>query len=459
MGPLQRSLRAPAPARAAAGMMLLAAAPAAAQSGLGAVVCVGSELATPRTPDADRRFGWEGMAVVYRSDVAVAYRVGVPFDDRRQVEQALLAELGDHAETSCVWSNPGDRHVAVVSYTAAIQFDPTSDPDVSGFRRLAVGYGSSAEVAETNATTGNAEFATSSDGTGYEVFVREDWDTGEGARASGALAPPPESVLQVFEVFRDCAFCPQMVVVPAGTFTMGSPESEEFRGEAEGPQRSVTIGAPFAAGVYEVTFAEWDACVRLGGCGYTPADRRWGRERRPVINVSWQDAQAYVSWLSGLTGHRYRLLSEAEWEYVARAGTVTSRYWGDDPSDLCRYANGAGGAFSGLRFTRSRRRLAEAPCSDEHGGTAPVGAYVPNGFGLYDVLGNVSEWVQDCWYDSYSGAPTDGRARESRNCDHRVLRGGSWDIGPWFLRSANRFRNSPANRDMYYGFRVARTLP
>ena len=181
-----------------------------------------------------------------------------------------------------------------------------------------------------------------------------------------------------------------MVVVPPGTFTMGSPESEEFRDAAEGPRHAVTIRAPFAVGVYEVTFAEWDACVRMGGCRYTPADRR-------------------------------------------RPGR--------------------------LRFRGLSGFAADGPCSEDYGTTAPVGSFAPNAFGLYDVLGNVSEWTQDCWNDSYAGAPADGSAWEFGDCDRRVLRGGSWFINAWFLRSANRSRNVPDTRDRYYGFRVARTLP
>ena len=473
----RRTLVAVTAAHAAAGLVLLAGSflagslPAAAQSASqsaaspsapGAAVCVGSELSTPRTPDPDRRFGWEGITVVYRSDVALAYRVGVPLEDRQGVERALRSELGDHADSSCAWSNRGDRHVVIVSYTSAIRLAPTSDPDGSAYRRFAVGFGASAEAAETNATTGNDHFARYYDGRGYEVVARESWGSAEDGAASGPADRPREEMLEVFETFRDCAFCPEMVVVPPGTFTMGSPESEEFRGAGEGPQHSATIGAPFAVGVYEVTFAEWDACVQMGGCRYTPADRHWGRERRPVLYVSWEDAQAYVSWLSGLTGQPYRLLSEAEWEYVARAGTATARYWGEDVSELCRYANGAGGgprarSFRGLRFSRGSG--SEPPCNDGYGGTAPVGSFAPNAFGLYDVLGNVSEWTQDCWNDSHSGAPADGSARESGDCDRRVLRGGSWFIGAWFLRSANRSRGLPDSRDMYYGFRLARTLP
>ena len=244
--------------------------------------------------------------------------------------------------------------------------------------------------------------------------------------------------------FSDCDVCPRMVVVPAGTFTMGSPASEEGRRDDEGPQHSVTIPAPLAVGVYEVTFAEWDACVRAGGCGgYAPGDDGLGRGSRPVIRVSWDDAQAYVSWLSQQTSARYRLLSEPEWEYVARAGSRTARYWGESESGQCRYANGDDDDVS---------------CSDGYEYTAPVGSFAPNAFGLYDVLGNVYEWTQDCWNGSYAGAPADGSAWQSGDCGRRVLRGGSWALFPGILRSALRYRDATVIRGIYFGFRVARTL-
>ncbi|WP_420463599.1 formylglycine-generating enzyme family protein [Candidatus Palauibacter sp.] len=261
-------------------------------------------------------------------------------------------------------------------------------------------------------------------------------------------APPPAQPTSPRhapgDVFSDCSGCPQMVVVPAGTFRMGSPASEEGRYDDEGPQHSVTIPAPFAVGVYEVTFAEWDACVRTGGCGgYAPADEGWGRGNRPVMNVSWDNAQTYVSWLSQQTGQRYRLLSEAEWEYVARAGSRTARYWGASESGQCRYANGDDDYVS---------------CTDGHAYTAPVGSFAPNVFGLYDVLGNVWEWTQDCSNGSYAGAPTDGSAWQSGECGGRVLRGGSWIITPRFLRSAYRNGLTTGLRNYLNGFRVARTL-
>ena len=235
--------------------------------------------------------------------------------------------------------------------------------------------------------------------------------------------------------FRDCAECPQMVVIPAGSFMMGSPESEEGRYDGEGPAHRVEIGEPLAVGVYEVTFEEWDACVAAGGCGgYRPGDRGWGRGKRPVINVSWEDADSYVRWLSRKTGEEYRLLSEAEWEYAARAGTRTRYSFGD-------------------AITES-----DANYGGNIGKTQPAGSYRANGYGLYDMHGNVYEWVEDCWNGSYRGAPTDGKAWKSGDCSRRVLRGGSWNFNPRNLRSANRNWFVTGIRSSNFGFRVARTL-
>lgn len=289
---------------------------------------------------------------------------------------------------------------------------------------------------------------------------------------------------EVGQRFRDCSTCPEMVIVPAGTFIMGSPESERGRLRAvyddagtairwtvidevelevemgqrlvvvEGPQRYVTIGAPFAVGAYEVTFDEWNACARAGGCGgLIPDHEGWGRGRRPVINVNWDEAHAYVRWLSNETGQEYRLLSEAEWEYVARAGTETARHWGETPSGQCLYANGADAVA-----LAANPEWRTAPCSDGHLGTAPVGLYDANPFGLYDVLGNVWEWTQDCWNERYSGGPTDGTAWESGDCSTRVQRSGGWANEPQSLRSASRSRVPAGDRNNTAGFRIARVL-
>ncbi|WP_419949448.1 SUMF1/EgtB/PvdO family nonheme iron enzyme [Candidatus Palauibacter sp.] len=279
---------------------------------------------------------------------------------------------------------------------------------------------------------------------GDYLIVATTFSSGEQGSYQIHLHEPGPSATLPAQTFRDCERCPLMVTVPAGTFIMGSPASEEGRREVEGPRRSVTIEAPFAVGVYEVTFDEWEACRRDGGCpGDRPDDEDWGRGRRPVINVSWNEAQAYVRWLSRQTGQRYRLLSEAEWEYVARAGTETARYWGESASGQCRYANGSDSS---------------APCPDGYEYTAPVGSFTPNAFGLYDVLGNVSEWTEDCGNDSYAGAPTNGSAWQSGDCSRRVVRGGSWGIVAGGLRSALRYGFTSDYRDRHQGFRVARTL-
>ena len=227
---------------------------------------------------------------------------------------------------------------------------------------------------------------------------------------------------------------------------MGSPPWEKGRDDYEGPVHPVTISEPFAVGVYEVTFREWDACRRSGGCSHRPDDRGWGRGNRPVINVSWNDAKEYVRWLSGRTGEEYRLLSEAEWEYAARAGTTGPFHFGATISpDQANYA--ANIAYGAGRKGRYRKQ------------TVPVGSFPANDFGLLEVHGNVREWVEDCWHDSYRGAPSDGNAWTSGgDCGFRVLRGGSWYYAPRFLRSAIRGRDASGIRSGFVGFRVSRTL-
>ena len=216
-------------------------------------------------------------------------------------------------------------------------------------------------------------------------------------------------------------------------------------------------------GAYEVTFDEWDACVDGGGCGgWRPIDFGWGRVRRPVTGVSWEDAQAYVRWLSAETGDKYRLPTEAEWEYAARAGTGAARYWGHSLSDQCRYANGWGREWNGTprgRAVREQFGLTSAPCSDGQGeGTAPVGSYQPNAFGLYDMIGNLTEWTEDCWTASYPEEPIDGSAWSPAECERRVLRGGTWGYTVEMLRSATRGSFEPEHRDNGLGFRVVRVI-
>ena len=260
---------------------------------------------------------------------------------------------------------------------------------------------------------------------------------------------------------------PQMVVLPAGTFGMGCVSGRGCDGD-EKPVREVTIPAPFAIGVYEVTRGQFgrfvdetgylagESCLTYeDGEGESRAGRGWRdpgfrqTDAHPAVCVSWEDARAYVEWLSRETGGSYRLPSESEWEYAARAGTTTARHWGESASAQCRHANGADASTDFGWAT---------DCDDGHSRTAPAGSFASNGFGLYDALGNVWEWTADCWNDGYAGAPTDGRARETGDCMRRVLRGGSWSDFPWYLRSANRFRVTTGFRSSSDGFRVARTL-
>ena len=260
----------------------------------------------------------------------------------------------------------------------------------------------------------------SSGATQYRIALRRQWTPGRR--------------------FRDCPDCPEMVVVPAGRFRMGCLSSDDACQDREKPVRTVRIDALFALSAHEVTFSEWDACVSAGGCGgHRPGDRGWGRGDRPVINVSWDDARSYVSWLSRRTGETYRLPSESEWEYAARAGSTSKYSWGNEVGRNRANCNGCGSRWDGQR-------------------TAPVGSFAPNEFGLYDMHGNVYEWVEDCWNGSYASAPSDGGARLSGDCAERVLRGGSWFIDPRDLRAAYRLWSSTGFRVINFGFRVARTL-
>ena len=225
---------------------------------------------------------------------------------------------------------------------------------------------------------------------------------------------------------------------------MGAPASDPWALSFYGPEHKVTIRQPFAVGKFEVTFAQWDACVDAGGCNQRPDDHGWGRGRRPVIYVSWNDAKEYVAWLSRKTEKSYRLVSEAEWEYGARAGTIT------------RYAFGGVINRSQAQFSEGARGTA--------GSTAVVGSFPANRFGLHDMHGNVSEWVEDNWHNSgykgYEGAPTDGSAWLDGDASMRMLRGGSWMEGPGFITSFTRIGGAqPGGRGSnLVGFRIARTL-
>ncbi|MFO1320762.1 MAG: formylglycine-generating enzyme family protein [Burkholderiales bacterium] len=263
-----------------------------------------------------------------------------------------------------------------------------------------------------------------------------------------AMAAPPAGT-----VIRDCPECPEVVVLPIGAFTMGSVEDESGRDEDEGPAHIVTVASPFAMGKFEVTFAEWDACTAAGACERVEDDG-WGRGRRPVINVGFDQAHAYARWLAAKTGQSYRLPMEAEWEYGARAGTKTSHYWGHGIDEACTQANVYDtGSDEKYRFGWGVFR-----CSDGFIETAPVGSFPANAFGLHDVLGNVWEWTEDCYTPGYVGAPTDGSARTDGSCHKRVSRGGGWNIYPAWVRSAYRYGLEPARRSNNLGFRIVRDV-
>ena len=249
------------------------------------------------------------------------------------------------------------------------------------------------------------------------------------------------SLYKAGDIVQDCPECPNMVYIPAGSFHMG--DIQGIGDSDEKPVHRVRVKAFFMSST-EVTFAEWEACVAASGCSHKPSDKGWGRGSRPVINVNWEDAQEYVGWISAKNGEQYRLPTEAEWEYAARAGSKTRYSWGNQ-SPVCR--NG----------TSNGARLHDSKCDAI--GTAPVASYSANAFGLYDMHGNVYEWTQDCWNGSYQGAPRDGSAWLSGNCDQRVVRGGSWSNGNRAsLRSASRYKDSTGFRFDSYGFRLARTL-
>jgi len=306
-----------------------------------------------------------------------------------------------------------------------------------------------------------------------------------GTLCLAAVAGPQEKVAQAGQTFRDCSECPQIVVIPAGHFLMGSSDADIRRDAAaavpfneaefakmhymvfERPQHPVDIPRSFAVGRYLVTRQEFSAFVDATGYSVEPGctlwvnhkypvdpEATWKRpgfrqtDRDPVVCVSWRDAKAYIGWLNSKSGTGtkasdggpYHLPTEAEWEYAARAGTQTARWWSDSIGSSDANCDGCGS-----RWDRKQ--------------TSPVGSFGINPFGLADVLGNVWEWTEDCWNESHAGAPEDGSARTDSDCDLRVMRGGSWNSHPWVLRSAMRSNNEIGARRNYLGFRVARTVP
>ena len=241
---------------------------------------------------------------------------------------------------------------------------------------------------------------------------------------------------KVGERFRDCPECPELVVIPAGSFIMGS----EKGSSRERPAKKVTIPRRLAIGRYETIFDEWDACHAAGGCAKNAYDRDWGRGRRPVINITYADIQQYLGWISKRTGQTYRLPSEAEWEYAARAGTTTKYWWGD-------------------KFFKGRVNCQR--CGTKWSGkkSAPIGTFAANPWGLYETAGNIFEYVSDCWHKTHEATPTDGSPYVDAKCASRILKGGAWYYKSRLARPAARARNDVRISGYFIGFRVIRELP
>jgi len=255
---------------------------------------------------------------------------------------------------------------------------------------------------------------------------------GAAAGMRGTIAQPVDAP-KPGEVFRDCNDCAEMVVVPSGDFEMGGGDLP-----FEKPQHKVTLAHPFAIARGEITFDEWDLCYSAGGCKHRPDDHGWGRGKRPVIDVSWDDTKSFLAWLSRTTSKNYRLPTEAEWEYAARAGTVTPFWWGRDVGKGNANCEGCAGGPTAR--------------------TMPTRSFRPNAFGLYDTSGNAAEWVEDCWNETYRNAPRDGAAWTSGDCGLRVLRGGSFTSKPNAVHSTSRFRYDHDVRYYANGFRAVRDL-
>jgi formylglycine-generating enzyme required for sulfatase activity len=286
-----------------------------------------------------------------------------------------------------------------------------------------------------------------------QAYIKEQWRGYTVARPfmqtrvlPYVLTDTAERTLKPKDTFRECAielgndYCPEMLVVPAGSFTMGSPPAEKGRFDNEGPQHNVTIAKPFAMSKYELTFDEWDACVAYGDCPQGISDSGFGHGQHPVINVTWDDAERYVAWWARTSGKPYRLLTEAEYEYAARGGTLTAFPWGNEVGKNNADCIGCGSKW------------------DNHE-PAPISSFGANGFGFFGAVGSVWEWVEDCFHGNYNGAPTDDTAWiDGANCNNRTVRGGNWKLTTENVRSAARNWYSADGRDSGLGFRVGRTL-
>ena len=280
------------------------------------------------------------------------------------------------------------------------------------------------------------------------------------------------------KLFKDCANCPEMVRIPPGSFNMGAYPNEKGSTPAEYPQHKVTISRPFALAKTEITRGQFAYFVKESG--YSPGnecvilnDGKWEKrigfswqnpgysqqDNHPVACINWNDANAYVKWLSAKSGRAYRLPSEVEWEYAARGGSAAARYWGDDPNRACSYANVGDRSLERIPGVDVTNKVVGINnCNDGYAFTAPVASFSPNAFGLHDMIGNVFELTEDCWNQDYNGAPNDGRAWTTGDCSKHVRRGGSWSVGHSFGRSATRRSVESTESNCSYGFRPAISL-
>ena len=366
-----------------------------------------------------------------------------PVDPQDQAEHDGLLVKAEGAVKALRLSTPKGNN-AVEFYQRALALIPGSAAALDGLEGVAERY---VALGEREAKRKRCRRSLN--------FIKRAVELVPGARA---LSEAPVRVascqiknadLAFAETLADGGVAPRMVVLPGGSFEMGSESGDKD----EKPAHAVTISRPVAFALTEVTFAEYDQFAKATGRAL-PADEGWGRDNHPVINVSWDDATAYTQWLSVQTGAKYRLPTESEWEFAARAGTQTSRYWGDDPDMACQFANIADRTLkSNLAYNRPIHE-----CEDNHVRTSPVATFTPNSFGLHDMLGNVWEWTGDCWNSTYAGAPEDGSAWLVGDCSVRAIRGGSWLAFPKGVRTANRMKFQQDRGTQQVGFRVVREL-
>jgi formylglycine-generating enzyme required for sulfatase activity len=329
------------------------------------------------------------------------------------------------------WESSASPEDLVISSTRKPAATPVplvraADPVEQGFWDTIKGSDNAADFKAYLDSYPDGPFAATARGRLRQIEAKTEAKTEAKPAASEPAAAPPQSAI------RDCPQCPEMVLIPAGVFEMGSTEMFDF----EAPVHQVSIRKAFYIGRREVTFEEWDACVAEGGCTQRPDDRGLGRARRPATDLDWDDAKGYTAWLSQKSGQTYRLPTESEWEYAARAGTTTTYPWG--------------------RTVEKDRANCIGCTSDPLRKAIDTGSFQPNAFGIFDMAGNAAEWVEDCWNETYRGTPTDGSAWTKPLCRERVLRGGSFNNDPRYLRSAARFKYDHDVRFYTNGFRVVR---